>query len=153
MSENSIWLLMKKKVQQESFPAWTQEAYRPPPSKYTLCCSVSWGVPHPVPNGGGGLPPSSSAWGYPIQSCLRSAQLWPGWSTYLSGDWMGYPPIGDWWEYPLSRKGHGTRHWGTPEKNMGPVDGSIVEMGHLPPRVQTHTCENSTFPIPSECER
>ena len=45
-------------IQQESHPAWTQEAYRPRRSKYTLCCSsrgyppfwdLTWmGVTHPT---------------------------------------------------------------------------------------------------------
>ena len=49
--------------QQETPPAWTQEAHRPPRSKCSLCWSVSWGggvphsvrenrVPHPVLDGG-----------------------------------------------------------------------------------------------------
>ena len=46
---------------QESPPAWMQEAYCPPRSKYTLCCS-SWGYPRPPPPSwpgtwvGGGTP-------------------------------------------------------------------------------------------------
>ena len=35
---------------QESPPAWTQEAYRPPCSKYSLCCSI-FADPPPLPAG------------------------------------------------------------------------------------------------------
>ena len=59
---------------QESPPAWTQEAYRPPCSKYSICC------PNWVPPLAGYPPP-----GYPLS--------WPGWG----GTWPGYPPAG----YPL----------------------------------------------------
>ena len=42
------------RLEQESPPAWTQEAYRPPCRKYSLCCFVSGGwYPHPVWWGGG----------------------------------------------------------------------------------------------------
>ena len=86
---------------QES-PAWTQEAYRPPRNKFSLCCSVFWWrgggrYPHPVLMGErvphtpiqswleGGYPhpvltgvPLSSLYGgipSPVQSPIQS---WPG---------------------------------------------------------------------------
>ena len=49
---------------QESPPAWTQEAHRPPRSKYTLCCSGR-GVPLPErvpPPGKIGTPPPIQTW-------------------------------------------------------------------------------------------
>ena len=63
---------------QESPPVWTQEAYCPPHSKCSLCCSVSWW--------GWGVPPSNPEWGIPpIQS------------------WMGVPlPLSARWRYPES---------------------------------------------------
>ena len=42
----------KNSCRQESPPAWTQEAYRPPCSKYSLCC------PNWVPPPGQGTPPA-----------------------------------------------------------------------------------------------
>ena len=45
---------------QESPPAWTQEAYRPPCSKYSLCC------PNLIPPGQGTPPSHGTPWpGYP----------------------------------------------------------------------------------------
>ena len=74
---------------QESPPAWTQEAYRPPCSEYSFCCPTR--VPPPggyltrvppqggpgTPQGGLGIPPGGTWPGYP-----------PG------GDLTGYPPGG-----------------------------------------------------------
>ena len=75
-------------MKQESAPAWTQEAYRPPRSKCSLCCSVSWqreGYPiHP-------------GWedGYPIQSWFgdTTTQSWWGTHPVLTWDltWRGIP--------------------------------------------------------------
>ena len=61
---------------QESPPAWTQEAHRPPRSKYTLCCSGR-GTPsqvgYPSPSRPGkGYPPPSAGWGVP------PSQTWEG---------------------------------------------------------------------------
>ena len=58
---------------QESPPAWTQEAYRPPCSKYSLCCP-NW-VPPPAR-----VPPRA---GYPLARV-------PPLAGYLP--WPGYPP-------------------------------------------------------------
>ena len=51
-------------IKQENPPAWTQEAYRPPRSKYTLCCS-----------GGRGTPPPVSWMGYPPLRCEQSENI------------------------------------------------------------------------------
>ena len=48
-----------KLLKQESPPAWTQEAYRPPRSKYTLCCSSRGYPPNrgQIPGWGPAPPP------------------------------------------------------------------------------------------------
>ena len=61
----------KDRNQQESPPAWTQEAYRPSCSKCSLC---RWG--------GGGYPIQLWWGGYPIQSWLGSIPSRPGWGGY-----------------------------------------------------------------------
>ena len=72
---------------QESPPAWTQEAYRPPCSEYSFCCPT-W-VPPPggvrvPPRGGPGTPPG----GYPVRYP-------PGGSGYPPGGYpVRYPPRG-----------------------------------------------------------
>ena len=81
------------KWEQESPPAWTQEAYRPPCSEYSFCCPT-WvtppgGVPCQVPplGGGGGTqsgtPPGGTRSGTP-----------PGLGTPLGGYPVRYPPRG-----------------------------------------------------------
>ena len=62
---------IKPVKQQESPPAWTQEAYRPLCSKYSLCC------PNWVPPPGGG---------YPVR--------------YTPPGGSGYPPWGGYWVPP-----------------------------------------------------
>ena len=125
--ENTCILILK----QESPPAWTQEAYRPPRRKCSLC---RWrGVPHLGIVGGthpvmvGGTPSShgggysiQSWWGYSIQSWwgylppstiqtwlkgYPTIQTWPGYPPhhpYLAGGYPGYPPP--------SRPGRDTLH-------------------------------------------
>ena len=75
----------KKTNQQESPPAWTQEAYCPPCSKYSLCCP-NWVPPlGRVPPPGRVLP-----WaGYP-PSRVPPSRVPPGQGTPLPG----YPPAG-----------------------------------------------------------
>ena len=83
---------------QESPPAWTQEAYRPPRSKYSLCSPYP-GVPPPPEQPGLGYPPG---------------QDWEGtWDESL-----GYPPdrTCDQWKY------YGIEIGVPPRKDMGPVD-------------------------------
>ena len=72
--------------EQESPPAWTQEAYRPSCSKYSLCCS-NWVPPPPsCPGWGAGgyptrVPPQQ---GTPLP--LGRVPPPPGWT------WQGTPP-------------------------------------------------------------
>ena len=65
----------RNQSQEESSPAWTQQTYRPPRSKYMLCCS-GWSALPPVPTldggnpmltwvGGATPPPRQEGWGYP----------------------------------------------------------------------------------------
>ena len=83
------------KSRQESPPAWTQEAYRPPRSKHMLCLLTGGrgvppsspnrgGVPHPVLTGGS--PPSSPDGG--------------GEYPHTVSMWGGVPPPVDQVEYP-----------------------------------------------------
>ena len=90
---------------QESPPAWTQEAYRPPCSEYSFCCPTrvpppgggTWpGYPPPPPRGGGGggtgpgSPPGGGTWpGYPPQGGVPDPGT-PPWG----GTRSGYPPGG-----------------------------------------------------------
>ena len=99
----------KQEAKQGSPPAWTQEAYHPPCSKCSLCCSV-WGVPHPdlirggvYPSPGQGVPNTNLSGGYPV---------------------LGYPPAG--LGYPPAMtgvppwKGPGTgAHPPPPPRNLG----------------------------------
>ena len=71
-----VFFTIERDRKQESPPAWTQEAYRLPRSK----CSLCWGGGTPSSHGGGGYPIQSWWWGglphpvmvvggaYPIQS-------------------------------------------------------------------------------------
>ena len=152
----------KMSVIQESPPAWTQEAHRPPRSKSSLCCSVSWwrggypiqpwmgggipsslglGVPHPVLEGvpylvlDGGVPQGTPP------SAGRAPPSIPG---------MGYlhhPPHPD--------LGWGTPHpdlvWGIPPHQQDGVTPSTHTWdGPPPPPVWTWDGpppENITFLI------
>ena len=74
---------------QESPPAWTQEAYRPPRTKYSLCWCVCVGGAGGTPSThGGGYPSRPGQGGYPIQS-------WPG--GYPIQSWWGVPPTSQTW--------------------------------------------------------
>ena len=118
----------------DSPPVWTQEAYRLPRRKYSICCPIleggggypipGWGEGYPIP-GQGGYPipgwreyPIPGSGGYPIPGSGGTPYLTGG---TLSWDW-GTPWEGTWdqwlW-YPLGRdlwpvtgvppwKGHGT---------------------------------------------
>ena len=61
-------------ILQESPPAWTQEAYRPPCSKYSLCCP-NWVPPPRQGTPSGRVPPRPPPQGTP-----------PSWT------WQGTPP-------------------------------------------------------------
>ena len=139
----STWRLLftchtsKPSFKQESPPAWTQEAYRPPRSKCSLC-PRSGGYPVPGP---GGVPcPRSGGVGVP---CLRSggmypSQVWGGTQSQVQGGYpippsrpgMGYP-------LPLPRPGMGyppDLRWGNPPARPGmgyPL--ARLGMGYPPP--------------------
>ena len=84
----------KNWCQQESPPAWTQEAHCPPRSKCSLCCSVQWGGVEM------GYPPYM---GYPPDMGYPPTQTWDG--VPPTQTWDGVPP------YPDLR-------WGTPPEML-----------------------------------
>ena len=77
-------------MSQESPPAWTQEAYRPPCSKYSLCCP-NWVPPRAGYPPNKGTPPARvpPQPGYPPGQGTPPARVPPGQGTPL---WPGYPP-------------------------------------------------------------
>ena len=114
--------------QQESPPAWTQEAYRPPRNKYTLCCSClggggvprvgtpllggyprwappCWGVPQVGTPAEGGYPRQvPPCWGgtpgrRPLPGGTLGGAPTISWMGYPLISWMGYPLI-SWMGYP-----------------------------------------------------
>ena len=105
-------------LSQESPPAWTQGAHRPPCSKCSLCCSVYWGgggLPHPALVEGtlGTPPPSRSGQGVPWVP-PHHPDL--GWGTPQTLDavpptqtWVGVPlhPLRPEMGYPTPRTGMG----------------------------------------------
>ena len=108
---------MKK---QESPPAWTQEAYRPPCSKYSLCCP-NW-VP-PRPDLAGGVPWLGTP---PGRVPLRQGTPWVGYPSPA-----GYPPAG----LPPGRVSPGrVPPAGYP---LGRVPPNRVPPGRVPPRQGT----------------
>ena len=83
-------------LQQESPPAWTQEAYHPPRNKYTLCCST-WGyrILHAGTWPGlGGYPLPKSGWGDTPFPDLDGVTPFPGQGTPVQ-TWDGSPPHPD----------------------------------------------------------
>ena len=70
-------------TKQESPPAWTQEAYRPPCSEYSFCCPTRV----PPPGGGGG--------GVPDLGTPPGGVPDPGTPPPRGGGgtWPGYPPL------------------------------------------------------------
>ena len=93
--------------EQESPPAWTQEAYRPPCSEYSFCCPTwvpppSRVPPHPDLAGGGGVPDQGTPPpGYPPHPDLAGgvpdqgtppARVPPHPDLAGGGTWPGYPP-------------------------------------------------------------
>ena len=122
-------------LSQESPPAWTQEAYRPPCNEYS---SPNWVPPHPDLAGGGTLP------GYPWQGIPQQGTPWqctpwqgtpsrvppgrvpsPGWT------WQGTPPgvcPMTFWVMLQSIMGYGY-------SPCGQTDG------------RTDMCQNITFPL------
>ena len=97
----------KRNWKQESPPAWTQEAYRPPCSKYSFCCPTRVPPPHQglawyPPGGGGwwvprsGFPSSGPGWVPPYQD-LAGGTLLGGGTQFrvrvpLCQDLARYPP-------------------------------------------------------------
>ena len=123
--------------EQESPPAWTQEAYRPPCRKCSLCCSPNGGYPIQSWQGGyliqswpGGYPIQSWPGGYPIQSWVRG---YPSPCSDLGPDLDGGLP------QVFSPPGPGMGllppcpdlGWGTP--SVQTWDGSWSGMGYPPP--------------------
>ena len=81
--------LLNLEIKQESPPAWTQEAYHPPCSKYSLCCP-NWVPPTPILTWPRGYPAGGGTWpGYPPRVPLPS---WPGGVPDLGTPPAGYPP-------------------------------------------------------------
>ena len=97
------------RLRQESPPAWTQEAYRPPCSEYSFCCPT-W-VP---PRGGTRTPPG----GVPSQVPPRGGTQTPQGGTQSGtppggkGYWSGTPPGG--YPDPLGGTQSGTPPGGYP---------------------------------------
>ena len=89
-----LWTIVDRtfdaKLKQESPPAWTQEAYRPPCSKYSLYC------PNWVPNLAG-YPPSQ---GTPLGRVPPRPGYPPSQGTPPRLDLAGYPPRLDLAGYP-----------------------------------------------------
>ena len=98
--------------EQESPPAWTQEEYRPPCSKYSLCCPnwiPPWQGTPPAPQPGyppgqgtplGRVPPSPARVpprpGYP-PARVPPRPGYPPWPGYPpSWTWQGTPPAAPW---------------------------------------------------------
>ena len=91
-------------------PAWTQEAYRPPRIKNSICCPIL-GVPHPWL---GGIP--HPGWGY-LTPGQGVPQSWLGGTPSLARvplTWhcWGYTIPG--WEYPIPGWGYPIPSQGTP---------------------------------------
>ena len=106
-------------------------------NRHTACC--------PILGGEGGTP----SWVPPTPYLARGiSHPWTGgtpyWVTPQPGQDGGYPVWGT-GVGCLPGKGPGTSHWGTPLKDMGPVEVLWDGNGVPPPRCgQT---ENTTFPI------
>ena len=114
--------------QQESPPAWTQEAYRPPCSKYSLCCP-NW-VPPPRP----GYPPQPGyppGQGTPLPRPGYPPPAGPGREPPPRLDLAGYPP-----RLPHGILGNVAKHYGiwVPPPVDRQMDG------------RTDACQNITFP-------
>ena len=77
-------------IEQESPPAWTQEAYHPPCIKYSSAVP-SRGVGYPHPALAMRVPPSWSGWGYPQEMGVPLS--WEMGVPTPVRRW-GYPPLG-----------------------------------------------------------
>ena len=129
--------IFKTFAQQESRPAWTQEAYRPRRIKYSICFP-KWGTPrqgYPSARSDGGYlrrgtpqlglmggtwggvapsrgyPPSQVWWGVP--------KVGPPHQGYPCQVWWGVPEVG----YPPARSDREYPRWGIPSKGYPPPPG------------------------------
>ena len=123
---------------QESPPVWMQEAYRPPCSKYSLCCP-NWVPPQPgyppagyplarVPPGQGTPWQGTPLAGYPPRQGTPPARVPPhppGWT------WQGTPPAAPWHSGKCCKA---LWDMGTPPWTDRLMDG------------RTDACQNITFP-------
>ena len=114
------------------------------PRGYTI--QSCWGVPHLVLSGGYS---PSHPWQGVCHPDLAGVPLSGLDGVPPIGDWMGYPTVRDWMRGTDMGSGTGV----PPGKDMGPVDGCIMGWRWGTPCEQTHACENSTYPIPSEYGR
>ena len=145
--------MVKLKRKQERPPVWTQEAYRPPRSKYSLCCPIlGGGVPHswlgryPIP--GKGVSHLWPGW-YPNLGYPFPILIWLGGTPYSGtpcpdlvgrggtpsweGTWdqsLGYPPERTWdqWKYYRMEMGY------PPERTWDQWKYYRMEMGYPPER-------------------
>ena len=97
--------LVGTKIEQESPPAWTQEAHRPPRSRSKYLLFRWGGVP---PQTWDGVPPPSKVgvppqrWGTPFQGWGTPPPV-QGWIRYPPCprlDWVPPPPVQGWIRYP-----------------------------------------------------
>ena len=136
-------------IEQESPPAWTQEAYRPPCSEYSFCCPTRVPPPGGVPDPGtppGGyrtwVPPRGGTWPrYPPQGGYRTWVTPPG--GYLTRvppggvPDLGTPPAGGTWpRYPPPG---GYRTWVPPGGVPDPGTPPGGYQTRVPPRGGTRT--------------
>ena len=139
-----------------------QEAYCLPSNKCSLCCSVLEGQAVPHPNIARGYPILTwSRRGYPSPVLTRGKDtptpFWPVRGCPM----LWYPPARTgfttpertwertWdWDTPWKGPGKEPATWGTtPRKDLGPVTWERTCDWGTPRCGQTHTYENSTFPI------
>ena len=92
---------------QESPPAWTQEAYRPPCSEYSFCCPT-W------------VPPPDRV---PPHPDLARGGTWPGYPPSRVPPWPGYPP------------GQGTPEGTRVPPRPGYPPGQGTSLARVPPRL------------------
>ena len=86
---------------QESPPAWTQEAYRPPCSEYSFCCPTRVPPPPPgegtrpgYPPGGGPDPGTPHPGGEGYQTWVPPRGGYRTWVPPRGGTWPSTPPRG-----------------------------------------------------------
>ena len=121
-------LSVKINWKQESPPAWTQEAYRPPCSEYSFCCPTRVPDPGTPPGGVGGYPdlgtsPPPGGGGYPDLGTPPGGYLtrtpWGGTRT-----WVPPPP-------PGGVPGPGYPPGGVPDPGY-PPGGGVPDLGTPP---------------------